>query len=82
MPSSSSSIKKIKAAQIALTCLGISASSDPPNHYSNNYINKQIYEHKTNAGKQHLEKIDHRHNPTPSMHCSKAIQQKTTYTTE
>ena len=29
----------------------------------NNHINKQIHEHKTNIWKQHLDKIDHKHNP-------------------
>ena len=28
----------------------------------NNHINKQIQEHKTNTWKQHLDKIEHKHN--------------------
>ena len=29
----------------------------------NNHINKQIHENKTNPWKQHVDKIDHKHNP-------------------
>ena len=41
-----------------------------------------MHKHKTNTQKHPLEKIDHKHNPTPSGHYSKIIRQKTTYTTE
>ena len=37
--------------------------SDPQIITLNNHINKQIHKHKTNAWKQHLDKIDHKHNP-------------------
>ena len=36
--------------------------SDLPIFTLNNHINKQIHEHKTNTWKQHLDKIDHKHN--------------------
>ena len=63
MLTDSLSLKKIKTAQITLTCQGIRANSfsniitlanetDHPNHYFNNHINKQIHEHKTNTQKQ------------------------------
>ena len=37
--------------------------SDPRIITLNNYINKQIHEHKTNTWKQHFDKIDHKQNP-------------------
>ena len=37
--------------------------SDPQIITLNNHINKQIHEHKTSTWKQHLDKIDHKHNP-------------------
>ena len=36
---------------------------DPQIITLNNHINKQIHEHKTNTWKQHLDKIDRKHNP-------------------
>ena len=72
------SLKEIGTAQIILISLCISASlfittilnhthkqnrSYPQIITLNNHINKQIHEHKTNTWKQHLDKIDHKHNP-------------------
>ena len=69
MPTDSSSLKKIKTAQIALTCQGISTSSfnnaitlsnetDTPNHYFNNQLtNKYMNTKQTpknNRGKIYL----------------------------
>ena len=57
--------------------------SDPQIITLNNNINKQIHEHKTNTWKQHLDKIDHKHNPHSLWGTSsKAIKQKNIYTTE
>ena len=85
MPTDSSSLKKIKSPQIALTCPCTFASSfnnvitlanktdQTSNHFINNHISKQIHERKASTRKQHLHKIDYKHNLTASGHYSKPI---------
>ena len=74
MLTDSSSLKEIATAEITLTypCISTTLSiiiickqnrSDPQIITLSNHINKQIHEQKTNSWKQHLDKIDHKHDP-------------------
>ena len=77
-------VKKNKTVQIALICPCITSSfnnvitiANKTDHTPKSLLQQshkeRIHEQKTNAWKHHLEKIDHKHNPTPSGHYSKTI---------